>query len=148
MILAWASNLFRFPRTRMTYSPCHRLPQGAIGSKLGLSCLPQQLLRGIRSNSNSAIRFRDMGYAIYNNIFIFRSVSYGVAHLSHAIAYNVPPVQFSLCIRGEAHVWKWGARVVCRLSAIFFIILKSVHSGSFLAHVGRFNVRSILCRLD
>ncbi|KAI0277399.1 glycoside hydrolase [Russula aff. rugulosa BPL654] len=41
-------------------------------------------------NSNSAIRFRDMG---------------------DAIAFNVPPVQFSLCIWGEAHVWTWGARV-------------------------------------
>lgn len=40
MILAWVSNLFWFPRTRMTCSSCHRLPQGAIGSKLGLSaCL-------------------------------------------------------------------------------------------------------------
>jgi len=40
--------------------------------------------------SKSAIRFRRMGTAIAN---------------------NYPPVQFSLCIWGEAHVWTWGARV-------------------------------------
>ncbi|KAI0305670.1 glycoside hydrolase superfamily [Multifurca ochricompacta] len=42
------------------------------------------------SNSKSAIRFRKMGDAIAN---------------------NDPPMQFSLCIWGEAHVWAWGARV-------------------------------------
>ncbi|KAI9509426.1 glycoside hydrolase [Russula earlei] len=41
-------------------------------------------------NSNSAIRFREMGTAIAN---------------------NDPPMQYSLCIWGEAHVWTWGARV-------------------------------------
>jgi len=41
-------------------------------------------------NSNSAIRFRSMGAAI---------------------AKNDPPMQFSLCIWGEAQVWTWGARV-------------------------------------
>ncbi|KAI0254137.1 glycoside hydrolase [Lactifluus subvellereus] len=41
-------------------------------------------------NSNSAIRFRAMGAAI---------------------AKNDPPMQFSLCIWGDAHVWTWGARV-------------------------------------
>jgi alpha-galactosidase len=41
-------------------------------------------------NSNSAIRFREMGDAIAN---------------------NDPPMQFGLCIWGDAHVWTWGARV-------------------------------------
>ncbi|KAH9994042.1 glycoside hydrolase superfamily [Russula vinacea] len=44
----------------------------------------------LHSNSNSAIRFRYMGDAIAN---------------------NDPPMQFSLCIWGDAHVWTWGARV-------------------------------------
>ena len=87
-----------------------------------------------------------MGYAIYRTILALRSASCltRVAHYSHAIAHNVPPIQFSLCIWGEAHVWTWGARVVCQLSAIRFIMLKLLHPGSFLAHVRRFNVRSIL----
>ncbi|KAH9054275.1 glycoside hydrolase [Lactarius vividus] len=41
-------------------------------------------------NSNSAIRFRRMGAAIAN---------------------NDPPMQYDLCIWGDAHVWTWGARV-------------------------------------
>jgi len=41
-------------------------------------------------NSNSALRFREMGAAI---------------------AKNHPPMQYDLCIWGEAHVWTWGARV-------------------------------------
>ncbi|KAH9998466.1 glycoside hydrolase superfamily [Russula compacta] len=28
-----------------------------------------------------------------------------------AIAFNVPPMQYDLCIWGDAHVWAWGARV-------------------------------------
>ncbi|KAI0266743.1 glycoside hydrolase superfamily [Gloeopeniophorella convolvens] len=41
-------------------------------------------------NSNSAIRYRQMGAALAN---------------------NDPPVQFSLCIWGDANVWTWGNRV-------------------------------------
>lgn len=41
-------------------------------------------------NSNSAIRFRRMGAAIAN---------------------NDPPMEYDLCIWGDAHVWTWGARV-------------------------------------
>ncbi|KAF8265236.1 glycoside hydrolase superfamily [Lactarius quietus] len=41
-------------------------------------------------NSNSALRFREMGSAIAN---------------------NDPPMQYDLCIWGDAHVWTWGARV-------------------------------------
>ncbi|KAH9034867.1 glycoside hydrolase superfamily [Lactarius pseudohatsudake] len=41
-------------------------------------------------NSNSAIRFRRMGAAI---------------------ADNDPPMEYDLCIWGDAHVWTWGARV-------------------------------------
>ncbi|KAG5639124.1 hypothetical protein H0H81_006713 [Sphagnurus paluster] len=44
------------------------------------------------SNSNSAIRFRQMGAAL---------------------AAQPRAIQYSLCIWGQANVWDWGARVVC-----------------------------------
>lgn len=40
-----------------------------------------------------------------------------MVYVSAAIAFNDPPMQYDLCIWGEAHVWTWGARVVCGLSA-------------------------------
>ena len=57
-----------------------------------------------------------MGYVIYFNSTLWKAsqLTY-VAQYRAAIAKNHPPVQFSLCIWGEAHVWAWGARVVCRL---------------------------------
>ncbi len=71
-----------------------------------------------------------MGYA-YCRILILRLASRltCVAHVSHAIANNVPPMQFSLCIWGQAHVWTWGARVVCRLSVYALLYLNEPTQG-------------------
>ena len=105
--------------------------------------------RALHSNSNSAIRFRSMGYAFYSFAPTF-CLAYRlicVAHVSAAIAKNDPPMQYSLCIWGEAEVWTWGARVVRGVLARYsYVILNCADLGSFLAHVRRFEVRGIVVR--
>jgi hypothetical protein len=91
-----------------------------------------------------------MGYAIYCNTptpcLAFQLTS--VPHVSAAIAKNDPPMQFNLCIWGDAEVWTWGARVVCGISARHLcVMLKHAYIGSLLAYVRRFEVRDIVVRL-
>jgi len=54
-----------------------------------------------------------MGYVICCNISTFHLAFRltCITHVSNAIAKNDPPMHFSLCIWGQAHVWTWGARV-------------------------------------
>ncbi|KAK0504825.1 glycoside hydrolase, partial [Armillaria luteobubalina] len=63
-----------------------------VSAKIISCCIGSimSILISISSNSNSAIRYRQMG---------------------GALAEQSRPIQFSLCIWGNANVWDWGARV-------------------------------------
>ena len=60
---------------------------------------------------------------------------------SAAIANNDPPMEYDLCIWGEAHVWTWGARVVCEFIRTLFFHAEPWDEGPFLAHGRRLEVR-------
>lgn len=89
-----------------------------IGSKFGFSCT-----RSGRSEAFIATRTRPSGSAAWGMLpkstsqFCLASQLTCVPHVSAAIANSDPPMQYSLCIWGEARVWTWGARVVCERSA-------------------------------
>jgi len=50
-------------------------------------------------------------------------------------------MQYSLCIWGDAHVWDWGALVVCGRIYTWFHHAELRDEGTFLAHGRRLNVR-------
>jgi hypothetical protein len=120
-----------------------------IGSKFDFSCT-----RSARSEAFIATRTRPSDSAAWGmlskstSLFCLASQLTCVPHVSAAIANNDPPMQYSICIWGEARVWTWGARVVCERSACHWCtMLKRANIGSLLAHARGFEVRGVAARL-
>lgn len=120
-----------------------------IGSKYGFSCM-----RSGRSEAVIATRTHPSGSAAWG--MLPKSTSQSrlasqltcVPHVSAAIANNDPPMQYSLCIWGEARVWTWGARVVRERSACHLCaMLRRENIGPLLAHARGFEVRGVVDRL-
>ena len=89
----------------------HRTRPAEIGSTY-ISSRPFSLWpEHCDSNSNSAIRYRQMTY-VQSILQSIRLVLILTARSSAAMNETGRPFHFSLCIWGNANVWDWGARVV------------------------------------